>query len=164
MSQECLIAEFSDAASFQTALQVLEKSHYAKGDISIVTKAEEVPNSAIDDSEDTTPDSPPTGKTTGATTLAGGTLGAMLGTATLIGPLMVAGPILGMAVGAVGGSALSAIESWGVRNDIGKQYEERVRRGSRLIILTGDDVELTEGEQMLKTCGPQPMERYHSPA
>ncbi|TWT49324.1 hypothetical protein Pla22_45180 [Rubripirellula amarantea] len=164
MSQECLIAEFSDTTSFHTALEALEKSKFTKDDISIVTNADELSDSAIGDSKDPKSASPPTGKTTGAATLAGGTVGAMLGTATMMGPLLVAGPLIGMAAGAAGGSVLAAIESWGVRSDVGEQFEHRVRSGSRLILLTGSDVDLSEGEQILKTCGPKALERFQPSA
>ncbi|QDT07038.1 hypothetical protein K227x_54630 [Rubripirellula lacrimiformis] len=160
MPQECLIAEFTDVTSFRTALEVLEKSQFSERDVSLVTKSDQVSESVIGDTKDTKPASPPAGKTTGAATIAGGTLGAMLGTATLMGPMLVAGPLIGMAAGAAGGSVLSAIESWGVHRDVGKGYEERVRNGSQLIVLTGKDIDLSEGEQLLKTCGPKSLERF----
>ncbi|SMP66993.1 Protein of unknown function [Neorhodopirellula lusitana] len=164
MSSECLIAEFSDYSSFQTALQVLEKSNYTDQHVSVVTQSEEVAGSTIDDRQGANSVSPPSGKTTGAATLAGGTLGAMLGSATLMGPLIVAGPLLGMAAGAAGGSVLSSIDSWGVDGDTGEQFAERVRKGSRLIILTGNDARLSEGERLLQTCDPKSLERFEEAA
>lgn len=160
MSDECLIAEFRDQQSFHNALEVLEKSDYPTDQISVITSADEVEGSRADDAVDTSTSSPPTEKTTAASTVTGGTLGAVLGTATMVGPMLIAGPIIGMAAGAVGGSLLSTVESWGVQKDVGDQYEARVRKGAKLILLSGDSVRLDRGQRMLKTCGPASMDRF----
>lgn len=160
MSTQCLIAEFSDRQSLETAIEVLDQAHYTNDNVSVVTQADEVQDTLVDDAKDMTPASPPGEKTTAASTLAGGTLGAVLGTATMMGPMLVAGPIVGMAAGAVGGGVLSAVESFGVRHDVGQQYESKVARGSRLVIVTGDELRVNEAERMLQTCGPESLETF----
>lgn len=160
MSNECLIAEFSDRSSLQIALDVLHKADYDPGSYSFVTSASEVDDTVLADAKQRNTASPPSEKTMGASTLAGGMLGTVLGTTTMIGPMLVAGPLAGMAAGAAGGSLLSAVESWGIRKNVGALYEARVEDGASLIIVNGDELGLAEAERMLKTCDPVTLERF----
>ena len=162
MSNHCLIAEFSDRESFATALEVLERSDIPADSISLVTHADELPDTEASDVVDAHAASPPGEKTTAATTLAGGALGGALGTATLMGPLLVAGPIFGMAAGAVGGSLLSAVDSFGVDYEHGRRYESKVEQGSCLVIVTGDDIQLRNAQRVLQTCGPASLEEFRT--
>ncbi|WP_068264963.1 DUF1269 domain-containing protein [Rubripirellula obstinata] len=160
MSNECLIAEFTDPSSLETALEVLHRADYERDSYSVVTSANQVDDTVLADAKDKTPASPPAEKTMGASTLVGGTLGGVLGTSTMIGPMLVAGPLAGMAAGAAGGSLLAAVESWGVRKDVGDQYENRVAGGASLIIVNGDEMKLSNAERMLQTCDPESLERF----
>lgn len=162
MSKRCLIAAFSDRESFATALEVLETGDFTEDSVSLVTRPEDVSQTEAAAAEDRTPASPPDEKTTAASTLAGGALGALVATPTMIGPFIVAGPLLGMAAGAVGGGLLSSVESWGVRHDVGQQYEQRLERGERLIIITDEQTRLDQAERLLKTCDHVSIERYQA--
>ncbi len=162
MSTHCVIAEFTDRRSTEIAIEVLNKSHYTDDCVSVVTQANDVEDTFADEAKGKAPASPPGEKTTAASTLAGGTLGAVLGTATMMGPMLVAGPLIGMAAGAVGGSLLSAVEGFGVRQDVGRRYEDKVAGGSCLIIVTGDQLKVSEAERILKTCGPESLESFAS--
>ncbi|WP_182868018.1 DUF1269 domain-containing protein [Stieleria mannarensis] len=161
MNQNCLIAEYSNERDFQTAIEVLEKARYSEEEVSIVKHAGDKQLSELDGTEDKTPTSMSGEKTAAAGTIAGGTLGAALGTMTLMGPLLVAGPLLGMGAGAVGGGLLGAVKSWGVDDEVAESYQAKVRNGSILVIVTGADLRLTEANQILKTTGPVSLEMYH---
>ncbi|PAY18677.1 DUF1269 domain-containing protein [Rhodopirellula sp. SM50] len=160
MTQNCLIAEFNNEEDFQTALEVLDKAHFTQDEVSIVRHADDDSLSKLDSAKDKTPVSPSSEKTAAASTLAGGTLGAALGTMTLMGPMLVAGPIVGMTAGAVGGGLLGAVESWGVDDRVAESYEAKVRDGARLLIVTGDDIRLADAASMLKTTGPASLETF----
>ncbi len=160
MDNNCLIAEFRSKEDFHTAVEVLEKAKFRPNEVSTVTHSDDTSLPELDAVEDSSTESPPADKTIAATTLAGGALGAALGTMTLMGPLLVAGPIFGMAAGAVGGSMLSAIKSQGINHDVADDYETRVRDGARLIIVTGDKTRLNEARQALQTVGPTSLETF----
>ncbi len=161
MKSNCLIAEFSREHDFRTAIEVLEKAHFSADEVSIVTHADDDALTKIDAAKDLTSASPPAGKTTATTTIAGGALGATLGSMTMMGPLLVAGPIIGMAAGAVGGGILSTINSWGVDHEVTEDYESKVKSGSRLVIVTGDDeIRLADARRALKTTGPASLETF----
>ncbi|MCS7469753.1 DUF1269 domain-containing protein [Stieleria sp. ICT_E10.1] len=160
MSQNCLIAEFNSERDFRTAIEVLDKAHFTADEVSIVKHADDEGLSELNAAEDTTPASPSSETTATGATLAGGTLGAALGSMTLMGPLIVAGPIFGIAAGAVGGGLLGAVESWGVDDRVAESYQTKVRNGARLLIVTGDDIRLADAESMLKTTGPTSLETF----
>lgn len=159
MKSNCLIAEFKSERDFRIAIEVLEKAHFSADEVSLVTHADDDALTELDVAKDPLSESPPTAKTTATTTVAGGALGAALGTMTLMGPLLVAGPIFGMAAGAVGGGILSNIHRWGVDQDVAEAYESKVQNGSRLVIVTGDDdIRLADARRALKTTGPTSLE------
>ncbi|MGB7327329.1 MAG: DUF1269 domain-containing protein [Rubripirellula sp.] len=160
METQCLIAEFKNEQDFRTAIEVLEKAHFSPDEVSTVTHSDNESLIELNQVTDEELASPPAEKTTATTTLVGGTLGAALGTMTLIGPMLVAGPLLGMAAGAVGGSMLSAVESWGVDHGVAQDYESKVRDGALLIIVTGDQNRLAIANRILKTTGPGSLETY----
>lgn len=160
MSNDCLIAEFNDHPSLEIAMEVFSQGNYDTDMISIVTSAAEVDDTVLTNAKNPNPMSPPVEKTTGVSAFAGATLGTLLGTATMVGPMLIAGPLAGLAVGAVGGGLLSAVESWGVESDVGQRYQDRVAGGSSLMIVKGDAVKLAEAERMLQTCDPASLRRF----
>ncbi|GAA4453628.1 DUF1269 domain-containing protein [Novipirellula rosea] len=160
MSEKCLIAEFRNTEKFRTAIEVLETGDFTMDEVSIVTHAEDKNLAELRQVTEADENALSSEKTTAASTLAGGTLGAALGTMTMMGPMLVAGPIFGMAAGAVGGSLLSAINRWGVEHDVAAQYEAKVRDGSVLIIVTGDAIRVDEAAAMLRTVPPTSLEQF----
>lgn len=86
---------------------------------------------------------------------------APIAAATMIDPFIVAGPLLGMAVGAAVGGLLKSTSEWGVDLDATKDYERRVREGAVLIIVHSENrVSLDEAEAVLKTIGPDSIRRF----
>ncbi len=160
MSEKCLIAEFSNNEKFRTAIEVLEKGGFTQDEVSIVTHASDENLAELRQATEANENALSGEKTAAASTLAGGTLGAALGTMTMMGPMLVVGPIFGMAAGAVGGSLLSAISRWDVEHDVAAAYEAKVREGSVLIIVTGDAIRVDEAAAMLRTVPPASLEKY----
>ncbi len=164
MDQHCLIVEYLNREDFLIGLEVLEKGRYTADEVSAVVRADDQALQDLKPTEQTSMREEKDGhsdplageKTTAATTLLGGAVGGILGTMTMIGPLFLAGPIIGMAAGAVGGSALSAVEQWGISQQDAEGYEAKVSSGSTLIIVTGEELRVAEAKRMLKTT------KYHS--
>jgi len=161
MEMNCLIAEFENENSFQTAIRVLEASHFSPDEVSVVTKNTDGSHELLQAGTDhDTQSAPASEKTTAVATLVGGTLGAALGTMSMIGPFFVAGSILGMAAGAVGGSVVGSVEGSGISRNVAAQYEQKVNDGSILIIVLGDRIRLDEANSALMTTGPTSLERF----
>ena len=160
MYGKCLVAEFKNRDELQTALQVLEMAGFTTEHVSTITRSDDVSESTIPETSTRTGQSPPNEKSVAASTLTGGAVGTILGIGTMLGPFMIAGPILGMAAGAAGGGILSAASDMGINRDVGSDYEKRIRNGSLLLIVTGTAAELDEAEKSLRTCGPTSMESF----
>ncbi|WP_417749856.1 hypothetical protein [Rosistilla oblonga] len=163
-AEYCVIAEFDNRDDFATALRVLEKAGYTRDEVSTITRVTDPSFAQLSGSGKETGVQPPGSKTTGVGALIGGALGGLLGTATMVGPMLLAGPIVGMAAGAVGGSVWSAMENHGVQEEDASGYAARVRDGALLIVVTGPEVRVREASNSLQTVGPRSLERYDNPA
>jgi len=158
---QCLVAEFSSVEDADVGCKVLESADFDNETVSIVTRSNDQEVKDVAKLKDETAASPPGEESIGVGGTVGGSIGAALGTATLIGPFMVAGPLVGMAVGAGAAGALAATDGWGVTKDKTEAYEDRVENGSVLIIVSDSDTRLDEAERLLKTTGPKSMERFN---
>lgn len=163
-SNQCLIAEYESLSAAAVGLRVLETADFTDQTVSVVTRAHDESLAEIDRLRSRESDSPATTKSTGVGGLVGGALGAALGTMTMVGPLIVAGPLLGLAAGAGTGAALSQTERWGVDHDVIHRYEDRVAAGSVLVLVTDEPLRVGEAERLLKTTDPQSLDRFDSPA
>jgi hypothetical protein len=162
MSHQCLVAEYSNHEKLAIAVEALQKDGYQPADYSVITSASHPDEVASANPAKDPASSPPPEKTTGAATLAGGAIGALLAAPTMIGPFLVAGPIAGMAAGAVGGGLLASVRNWGLDEKSSANYESNLRRGSSLIVIEGDLAQLNTAAQTLQTCDPVSIERYEA--
>ncbi len=114
-----------------------------------------------DEPEDhTTSASAPEGRNVSLGMLIGGTVAAPIAAATLIGPFIIAGPLVGIAIGAAVGSLIK-MENWGVAHDVTADYEQRVKSGSVLVIVHDvDDLTLDDAKASLKTTGAKSLEKH----
>lgn len=152
MSDEnCVIARFDSEQDLATAIEVLEKSGFRADEVSVVRSKAGVRERDTPRTGESETESAPTDKTVGVSTLAGGVLGTALGTATLVGPLLIAGPLAGMAAGAVGGGILSSINRWGVDTDSRSEHEKAIEEGAILLIVSGDSIRVADAHRDLNT-------------
>lgn len=164
---DCVVAEFRTRAGAKLALEVLERNHYTLDNVSVVMQRDDPATEKLDDSQ--ADDSTPTGQVTakspdsssvGLGMLLGGTIAAPLALGTMIGPFFLAGPLVGMGIGAALGGLFSSHQRGNPDDDI-PTYEDRVKAGSILIIVTGDErVGLNDAEAVLATTNPKTMERF----
>ncbi|KLU06014.1 hypothetical protein RISK_001865 [Rhodopirellula islandica] len=162
MSHQCLVAEYSSREKLAIAVEALQKDGYQAADFSVITAADQRHDVVSGSGSSDRASSPPPEKTTGAATLAGGAIGALLAAPTMIGPFLVAGPIAGMAAGAVGGGLLASVKRWGLDEKSSANYESNLNAGSSLIVIEGDQAKLNTAAQTLQTCDPVSMERYEA--
>ncbi len=164
MSQ-CLIAEYETNAAAKDGLEVLEKTGYTLEQVSVVSSADDPAAKHLRGLQDEpekhiSSASAPEGRSVSLGMLIGGTIAAPLAAGTLIGPFIIAGPLVGIALGAAVGS-LVKMDNWGVARDVSADYEQRVKSGSVLVIVHDvDEIEINEAEASLKTTGPKSLERH----
>ncbi|WP_253157742.1 hypothetical protein [Stieleria tagensis] len=156
---QCVVAEFRSLADADIGLQVLEKAHFTNENVSVVSQRHDNQLPEIE-SRKTTDSLPIDGGATAGAVVGGG-VGTALGTASLIGPFLVAGPLLGMALGAGAAGLLTATQQWGMKEADTHNYEQRIREGAVLIIVAEDrKTRLDEAEQLLQTAGPRTLQRF----
>jgi len=161
-----LIGMFENLDRLDIALEALEKAGFDQRSVSIITSSQNKqlqqiePDGNLSRQTARAMQEVSSEKTMGASTLAGGALGGALGAATLMGPLLVAGPILGLTAGAVAGSLLSAVESWGVGRDVAERYQASVEAGHPLVLIRDSGPRLGEAERVLATCGPESLRKF----
>ncbi len=162
---KCLIAEYETNAAAKVGLEVLEKSGFTLDQVSVVSHADDSASEHLHDLQDEPESqqsgaSAPEGRNTSLGMLIGGTVAAPIAAGTLIGPFMIAGPLVGIAIGAVVGSLIK-MENWGVTHDVTADYEQRVKSGSVLVIVHDvSDLTLDDAKASLKTTGPKSLEKH----
>lgn len=159
MSGQCVIAEYRSMPDATVALEVLEKAHFTQEQVSFVSRHSD--SSMIDGLKDYEVNSPPVGESAVVGGAAGGALIGTLAVGTLIGPFMVAGPLLGIALGAGMGAALASAEKWGVDEDVASDLTKRVEQGAVLVIVNVDDsIVVDDAERSLKTTKCSAIHRF----
>ncbi|MCC9602075.1 DUF1269 domain-containing protein [Stieleria sp. JC731] len=153
MTDQCVVARYSDPENFNTAIEVLEKAGFSPEEVSLVRNRDDVdqglPCFATKPLSKQT--SLPNGPTTTSASLMGGTIGAAMGAATMIGPMLVAGPLVGMAAGAAAGGTVNIFQTVGASDDDAADYHEAIANGDSLIVICGDPVRLQKAHRVLKT-------------
>jgi len=163
---ECVVAEFSTRAGARLALEVLERNHYTVDHVSVVSSMGDLdasaPGEAIDENVEAEIPSlapQPDGQSVGLGVLLGGTLATPFAIGTMIGPFLLAGPLIGMGLGAAFGALLSSQSEDASAEVI--RYQDRIQAGSILIVVTEDhDIGLNEAEELLATTNPASMQRF----
>lgn len=181
MRAACLVAEYKSHAAAKVGIEVLRKSDFHADAISIVWRGHEEALQKLDrrgehhDPHDVQ-------KAMGAGAALAALAGIPLGIASIMGPIMVAGPIAAAAGGAAAGgmfaesshgesghSSSDRVDSrglfamanhFGINDHDAAHYEERVRDGAVLLIVTSTPPRLDEAQAALKTTGPASLQRF----
>lgn len=159
MSDHYAIAEYDSLESARLGIEVLEKSHFTDKEVSLVTSASDSAVAQLQGLHDETAESSGPGRGVGLGMLIGGAAAAPVAVGTMIGPFIVAGPLLGLAVGAGLGGLFEGAKNDTLRN-LSEDYENRVKAGSVLIVVSVDNrVRLDDAVNPLVTTGPKSLER-----
>jgi len=161
MHDHCVIAQYPNAEAARTGLLALEKDHYQPDDVSVITHQEHVA-SELERSEMVSPKGEQMSgeKAMGLGALIGGGVAGPIAATTLIGPFMVAGPLAGMAVGAVAGGLVGVTQRWNVSSDLIRQYESDVGEGAVLVVVHGEGSDMMAARRLLQTTSPTKLDEY----
>jgi len=165
--KECVVAEFQTRAGAKLALEVLERNQYTLDNVSVVMHRGDPAARKLDHAQagdaisaEQIGAKSPDGRSVGLGMLLGGTIAAPLALGTMIGPFILVGPLVGMGIGAAFGGLFSSHQGRGV-DDETPSYEDRVKAGAILIVVTNDQrIGLNEAEALLATTNPTTMERF----
>ncbi len=159
--KQCVIAQCANEEKVELALEVLEKTGFTKEDVSVIRSVQQFKDAdAPVGGENLAPEAGPEDSAVASSTLVGGALGATVGAVTLVGPLLVVGPLAGVALGAAAGGLMNLIGGREVDRETIESYEQSVAAGSALIIVDGDTTRLNQAERVLRTVNPVALDRY----
>lgn len=92
----------------------------------------------------------------------GGLAGLLAGAGALaipgIGPIIAAGPIAGALSGAVTGGVAGGLLDFGIPEERGRHFEERIRQGDILALVRSDDQKVSEASMIFRQNGAQDVE------
>ena len=102
------------------------------------------------------------GVTTGG--VIGGAAGLLAGIGALaipgIGPVVAAGPIAARLAGAATGGLAGGLVDWGIPEDTGRKYEDKVKEGKIVTALKSDDTKVQEAADILRRNGARDVETH----
>jgi len=94
----------------------------------------------------------------------GGIAGLLAGVGALaipgIGPIIAAGPIAAALSGAVTGGIAGGLIDWGIPEDVGKRYEERVKEGKIVAMVRTDDTKVNQAADIFRRHGAKDVETH----
>ena len=151
MKSECIIAEFEDAETARLGLEVLAKAGYGADHVSIVTRHDHPALKDGSKPEQNAADSKEVASSAGVGGVLGGALAIPLAASTLLGPLILVGPIVGMGIGALLGGMLGSTTNDKSSKD---NFHETVEQGGVLLVVTGSNADLIDAQASVKTAGP----------
>jgi len=162
---QCLVAQYAQKDHFDMAVAILEKAGFLPSEVSFIQHESAISGTRLENAIGKDTSTPPTGNTLAATSTIGGVFGGAVGAVSAVGPLLIAGPLVGLLAGAVGGSILSAVDGWGVEHKVASHYENEARNGKRLIVVASDDtIRLDNAERVLKTSDHDSIRRFRNAA
>jgi len=94
----------------------------------------------------------------------GGIAGLLAGTGALlipgVGPIIAAGPLAAFLTGVVGGGLVGGLVDFGIPEERGKYFEERVKRGDILVTVKVKEDEVPQIFDILKQHGAEDVEAH----
>lgn len=164
-----VLGVFDDTAQAEKAVDDLQRKGYRKDEISIVAKesvAKGRETQGQDEGRGTatmgTDQNLSGGIATGGAI--GGIAGLLAGVGALaipgIGPIVAAGPIAAALSGAVTGGIAGGLIDWGIPEDVGQRYEQRVREGKIVAMVRTDDNKVQEAADIFRRHGAKDVETH----
>lgn len=150
-----VIGVFRSQERAREAINELQSQGFSEREISLVAKEEKEEGSAGGSDEQGRLSME--GQNLGEGIFAGGALGGITGLlagagALLIpgiGPIVAAGPLAAFLTGIVGGGLVGGLVDFGIPEERGRHFEERVKRGDVLVSVKAEDDE--QAEQVIST-------------
>jgi len=166
-----ILGVFDDTTQAEKAVDDLQRKGFKKDEISILAKenvarrGEEGGRKANRGTEGTTMEVNQDlsgGIATGGTI--GGIAGLLAGVGALaipgIGPIVAAGPIAAALSGAVTGGIAGGLIDWGIPEDVGRRYEERVKEGKIVALVKTSEEKVNDAAEVFRRHGAEEVETH----
>lgn len=158
--QIAVLGIFDSRAEVENCISTLKSSGFRTNDISALVPSSEGVAGLSAEKQTKAPEGATTGGSAGA--VLGGTLGWLAGIGALaipgVGPLIAAGPILGLLAGAGVGAAVGGVTGMliglGIPEYEAKRYESHLKEGRFLLSVHCDDSDWkNRAKDILESCG-----------
>ncbi len=148
--QDRIVAVFKSLSDAQQALVELDQQGWRHDDLSLITRRnpEQLQSIAPLRQGDRME------KSAGVGAAVGGALGLLAGSALLVipgvGPVVFAGAMASGITGGIVGGIVGAMSGWGIKEDHLREYEQSVRIGKTLILVSGEPSRLAAAHKLLQ--------------
>jgi hypothetical protein len=182
MHAACLVAEFESHEAARVGIDVLRKFDFHADAISVAWKGHTKALEKVDRGNDQE-DPYEIEKSMGIGAAIAAMVGTPLAITTVMGPIMIAGPIAAVVGGAAIGAAATEIKHFqkphhsssdrvdsrglfamanhfGISSHSAADYEKRISEGAILLIVTSTPPRLDEAQHGLKTTNPASLQRF----
>lgn len=157
-----VLGVFENTSQAERAVDDLQRQGFNRKEISIVAKESKVGRGDRSRGDMEAGQDISGGITTGSAI--GGVAGLLAGVGALaipgLGPIVAAGPIAAALSGAVTGGIAGGLIDWGVPEDVGQRFEQRVREGKILAVVRTDDNKINEAADIFRRHGAREVETH----
>lgn len=164
MHAACLVAEFASMEKAHVALKVLRLDHFDTDAVSIAWRGHEDAIKQVDVHKQTDENRGEAAHDAGVGDLIGETLckavAIYLPISNMKIPVMVAGPMSGLIGDAIAESLFGKGKDWWIHERAAMQLDQRIDDNAVFVIVTSTPYRLDEANAVLKTCGPESLERF----
>jgi len=157
-----VLGVFENTSQAERAVDDLQRQGFNRKEISIVAKESKVGRGDRSRGDMEAGQDISGGITTGGAI--GGVAGLLAGVGALaipgLGPIVAAGPIAAALSGAVTGGIAGGLIDWGIPEDVGQRFEQRVREGKILAVVRTDDNKINEAADIFRRHGAGEVETH----
>jgi uncharacterized membrane protein len=162
--EKSVIGVFTSRDDAEQAVQELRSRGFRQNEISIIARDESGRESGSGGIDTTmgTGEQLGTGVSWGGAI--GGLAGLLAGAGALaipgIGPIVAAGPIAGVLSGAVTGGVAGGLLDWGIPEERGREYEQRLRSGGIIALVKADERRVSQAADIFRGNGARDVETH----
>lgn len=157
-----VIGVMQDHSRAEEAVRSLREKGFNENEISIVAKDEEKKKEGREGDLSYSDQNLADGSVTGGAL--GGVAGLLMGAGALlipgVGPIIAAGPLAGALTGVVTGGIAGGLIDFGIPEERGKHYEERVKQGDILVAIKTNENKVDTAASILREFGAKDVESH----
>ncbi|MGC9525101.1 MAG: signal transduction histidine kinase (STHK), LytS [Limnospira sp.] len=170
------VGTFKDRSRIEDAIRKLKDANYDMNRVSLIARNIDDVEGADEIADRTEGNEASEGAGIGAVTgtVLGGIAGLLVGLGTLaipgLGVALVAGELAtlgttaaGAGIGALSGGIVGALAGMGIPEEKAKVYENHVKAGDYLLMVSGTQDQLAQAESIMRDCGIDEFGIYNAP-
>lgn len=169
--QNTVVAIFSNSEEAKSAVNSLRANGFGDNEISLIARDDREGQEQGQQGQeggggvDASYEDQDLGDGTATGGIIGGLAGLLAGVGALVipgvGPIIAAGPIAGVLTGAVAGGVAGGLIDYGIPEEKGQEYEQRVREGDVLLLIETSDERANDAGKILREENAAEVEAYN---